>query len=232
MSGSLLDLELSSRQVHVWTWNTAGERAWAPLLSSDEAAIADRLSGPVRLRFERCRGALRLLLGRYLRIDPASIVFSVGQNGKLFLAGGQLSFNLAHSRGMVVIAVGRDCEVGVDLEKLETPANSAEIAARFFSSEESEALSGLCPPMHGRTFLTMWVRKEAALKADGRGIGEGLELPVPHLNPMHGVEVRLGAEDGKHRSFYLYDIDAGSRFVAALAVSCRPELIAERVIRD
>lgn len=227
------DFEISSGQIHVWTLNTAGEkRAWDRLLSSEEAATAGRLSGPLQLRFKNRRGALRLLLGRYLRLNPASIEFSVGPNGKLFLAGGQLGFNLAHSKDMVVIAVGRDCEVGVDVENLEAPANSAELVARFFSAEEVEALSSMTPAMYGRTFLTMWVRKEAALKADGTGIGGGLLLPVPHLSPTHGAEVTLRTGENKHRSFYLYDINAGSCFVAALAVSCKPDRIVERVIGD
>lgn len=233
MSRPPADLEISSGQVHVWTLNIEGEkRAWERLLSSEEVATAGRLSGPLQQRFRNSRGALRLLLGRYLRLDPASIEFSVGPTGKLFLADGQLGFNLAHSSDMVVIAIGRDCEVGVDVEKLEAPANSAELAARFFSAEEVEVLSGMTQAMYGRTFLTMWVRKEAALKAEGTGIGRGLLLPVPHLSPTHGAEVTLRTGDNKHRSFYLYDINAGSCFVAALAVSCRPGQIVERVIGD
>ena len=133
---------------------------------------------------------------------------------------------------MVVIAVGRDCEVGVDVEKLEAPANSAKLAARFFSTEEVELLSGMTQAMYGRTFLTMWVRKEAALKAEGTGIGGGLLLPVPHLSPTHGAEVTLRAGENRNCSFYLYDINAGSCFVAALAVSCKPSRIVEQVIRD
>jgi 4'-phosphopantetheinyl transferase len=233
VSRSAPDFEIPSGEVHVWILNTGGqERAWDRLLSSEEAATAGRLSTPHQLRFKNCRGALRLLLGRYLRLNPTSIEFSIGPNGKLFLAGGQLGFNVAHSRDVAVIALGQDCEVGVDVEGFEAPANCAQLAAQFFRPEEIDVLSRVSPAMYGRTFLTMWVRKEATLKAEGTGIGDGLVVSVPHLTPMRGAEVRLGTGENEHRSFYIYDINPGNCFVAALAASRKVDRIVMRVMED
>jgi 4'-phosphopantetheinyl transferase len=224
--------QLASGQVHVWSMNIANEtRPSDRLLASEEISAADRLVDPLKLRFRNARGILRLLLGRYLRLDPASLKFTAGPNGKPFLADGRLGFNVAHTEGMTVIAVGRDCEVGVDVEKLEAPPNSPALAEQFFSAEDVRALSGMTPAMYGRAFLTMWVRKEAVLKAEGTGIGDGLLLPVPRLGSAHGTEIDVGRDD-KPRSFYLHDIDVGRYFVGALAVSCKPNRIVEQVIVD
>jgi len=233
VSQSPPDLEIPPGEVHVWTLNTASEkRAWDRLLSSAEAATADRLSSLYQRRFKNRRAALRLLLGRYLRLNPTSIEFVVGPNGKPYLAGGQLGFSITHSGDIALIGVGRDCEVGVDVEKLETLADSARLAAQFFTEEETEALSRLGPSMQSSAFLTMWVRKEAALKAEGTGIGNGLLVPAPHLTPADGAEVRLRTGENEHRSFYIYDVNPGNNCIAALAVSRKADRIVERVMED
>ena len=193
VSQSPPDLEIPPGEVHVWTLNTASEkRAWDRLLSSAEAATADRLSSLYQRRFKSRRAAVRLLLGRYLRLNPTSIEFVLGPNGKPYLAGGQLGFSITHSGDIALIGVGRDCEVGVDVEKLETLADSARLAAQFFTEQETEALSRLGPSMQSSAFLTMWVRKEAALKA------EGIPTAIYYPKPLHRQQIygRFPCADG------------------------------------
>jgi phosphopantetheinyl transferase len=84
--------------------------------------------------------------------------------------------------------------------------------------------------MQSSAFLTMWVRKEAALKAEGTGIGNGLLVPVAHLTRADGAEVRLRTGENEHRSFYIYDVNPGNNCIAALAVSRKADRIVERVM--
>jgi len=209
---------MSPRDIHVWLFDTSTEKpTWDRLLSPTEAATAQRLADPYRIRFKNRRAALRLLLGRHLQQAPTSIQYSVGDNGKLYLAKSRLSFNVARSENMAMIALGFDCEIGVDIEKVRAVPDIADIATHLFTESERQALKNFPLEMRNRAFLSMWTRKEAVLKADGIGIGNGAPVPVPGFGPISGLETaQIGGTD---QCFYLYDVDAGPDFIASLALS-------------
>jgi len=168
--------EIGTGEVQVWVARVDEEAPmefWR-LLSEDERVRADRLHSPqVARRFGVGRGILRVILGSYLEQEPGGLVFSYGEQGKPFLkdalrAG--LSFNLAHSAKLVVAAVASGLEVGVDIEQVH-PVSELETAAGFFlSPQELEGLSQLPPGEKLEAFFSWWTRKEAALKAFGRGV--------------------------------------------------------------
>jgi 4'-phosphopantetheinyl transferase len=136
---------------------------------------------------------LRLLLGRYLEAAPEQLEFSYGPHGKPALAGlygrSGLRFNLSHSNWLALCAVARQREVGVDVEYMERPVHHEQIARRFFSPEEVEALKRLPPEKRKEGFFNAWTRKEAYLKALGQGITAGLDSFSVSLGP--GQEAAL-----------------------------------------
>src|SRR5205809_4227255 len=72
---------------------------------------------PDRRRFVVAHGVLRDRLGRYLGTDPGQIRFVYNAFGKPELHpefGSRLTFNLAHSGDLALIAIARDAWVGVD----------------------------------------------------------------------------------------------------------------------
>jgi 4'-phosphopantetheinyl transferase len=77
-----------------------------------------------RKRFIVGRGVLRIILGRYLHIEPNRVQFSYGPHGKPYLAerhsDGALRFNLAHSHEFAIYGFTRGREIGVDLEYFRT----------------------------------------------------------------------------------------------------------------
>ena len=64
-----------------------------------------------------------------------------------------LHFNLAHSEGLLLVAVTRMCPVGIDVEKVGSADDAEEIAARFFSVREVAGLRELPADRRGRRFL-------------------------------------------------------------------------------
>jgi 4'-phosphopantetheinyl transferase len=188
------------------------------LLSPTEAATAQRLGNLQQLRFKNRRAALRLLLGRHLQQSPTSIQYVVGDNGKPYLENSCLRFNVSHSGDMAAIALGFDCEIGIDIERLNVLSNSADIAADFFTEAERRDIASLSIPMRERAILTMWTRKESILKADGIGIRNGVLVPVPSYGSLHSFEV-MQEIDGTKRCFYLYDIDVDPDYIVSLAIS-------------
>src|SRR5262245_25890817 len=86
-----------------------------PFLTLTEHDRAARLRLPrIRDQFIAARGYLRRLLGHYLRLGPREVPVHYADGGKPYLpAELGLEFNLSHTEGLAVFAVGR-ARVGVD----------------------------------------------------------------------------------------------------------------------
>ncbi len=80
----------------------------------------------------------------------------------------------SHSGEHLLLAVGHEVMLGVDLERLRPRPRVLELAQRFFAPAEADWLQAL--PAHAREaqFLRLWCAKEAVLKAHGRGLAFGL----------------------------------------------------------
>ncbi|HEY7961208.1 MAG TPA: 4'-phosphopantetheinyl transferase superfamily protein [Solirubrobacteraceae bacterium] len=173
---------IAEREVHVWRADLAtlgeadGGAAQARLdglLSTQERARAARYA---RARDGRlwaaARGVLRELLGRYTESDPRALRFATtGRHGKPALAGAALCFNLAHSGGLALYAVGDASNaVGVDVERGRPQIDAVALAGRVFGPGEAQRLQALDPEARRREFLRAWVRHEARLKCRGAGL--------------------------------------------------------------
>jgi 4'-phosphopantetheinyl transferase len=183
-----MDRSQPSGRDEVVVWQVGLETDSAPfraLLSDEELAAADRFRFEQdRAHYAVARGALRIVLGRHLDTAPAAIRFEYGAHGKPSVAGGsELRFNLSHSHGRALIAVARGREVGVDLEYVHREVADEEVARRFFSPEEVQALENLPESARTPAFFRCWTRKEAYLKARGDGIHYGLHHFTVSLGP-------------------------------------------------
>jgi 4'-phosphopantetheinyl transferase len=186
-------------EVHCWSVclpvpSTACTALYATLSPDERDRSARFRSDRDRQRFIVARGALRELLGRYLRVQPADIRFEYNEFGKPALSaelGSRLTFNLSHSADLALIAVARDVAVGVDVERISEgpPSEYAEIARCFFSAAEVKELRHVPPPLYARAFLTCWTRHEATIKARGEGIGDG---PIDASGPIYTLRPAPG----------------------------------------
>ena len=80
-----------------------------------------------------------------------------------------LCFSLSHAGDRVMAAVG-DGQVGCDVEKI-APFDEA-VARQCLTDEELATVKRASPGSErDREFVRLWVRKEAYVKADGRGFG-------------------------------------------------------------
>ncbi|MFO0707266.1 MAG: 4'-phosphopantetheinyl transferase superfamily protein [Nitrospira sp.] len=168
--------------LHIWTFEL--ERSvdlsnrLERYLSIAERARAERFRfGIDRQRFIVAHGFMREILAAYLRETPASISIETSKTGKPRLAGrsaGTLAFNLAHSHGRGVVAVGLSGEVGVDIERLREDVPVQSLADRFFSQAERIDLRRCEDHARYVRFFRYWVAKEAYLKF----VGTGLAFPL------------------------------------------------------
>jgi 4'-phosphopantetheinyl transferase len=141
------------------------------LLSEEEKNQAARLKNNKTARQKIIsRGILRLLLGDYLQLHPEELIFQYSPFGKPFLSNPEaasISFNLAHSGNLLLIAIGYAVALGVDIEKIDEEIDINGISTLSFSFPEKQILSHSKNPI--RDFYAIWTAKEAILKVSGLG---------------------------------------------------------------
>lgn len=170
---------LEPGQVHLWRavldLPPAVAAELAGSLSAEEHERAGQLRGAtVASRYRCARGWLRHLLGRYLDSDAGSIVLRGGTNGKPRLhPESWLRFNVSHSDGLVVVAVARDREVGVDIERIRADIDVGAVARRFLTVRQRGELASLADGARTQAFFALWTRNEAYLKGLGVGLDGG-----------------------------------------------------------
>jgi 4'-phosphopantetheinyl transferase len=194
---------LAENMIHIWC-ALAGEHApalehYTRLLSSDELQRAGRLRLPRhRERFIISRGLLRILLGAYLDCMPESIQISCTLQGKPFVPASfssvPLSFNLSHSRDAVLFAMRLREQVGIDVEYMRDNLDFTSLAGRFFSVPEYTTISSLSGAQQKAAFYTCWTRKEAFLKATGKGLA-GLQEAAEIEHGLQAAGVRWSIID-------------------------------------
>lgn len=194
-----------------------------PLLSDEEKARARQgLRGEAGRNFVVSHGALRNILGRYLDQRPEQIRLVTDAQGKPHLASPAgpptFRFNLSHSGALALCAVTRGRDVGVDVERIRPVSAWREIAARYFSRHEFEALCALPDGRALEAFFWGWTRKEAYSKALGLGVSRRWTQFSVSVAP--GVTAELpdarSEPEGEGR-FTLCPLDPTPGYVAAVA---------------
>ncbi len=222
------DLSLNQHEVHVWRCflNQPEQQieALAGTLTDDEAKRAKRFHFQRdRLHFIASRGALRVILGRYLRADPGDLRFIYGRNGKPSLAGEKeprLCFNVSHSRDLALYAFTYDMKIGVDVEYIDRDRAISHIMERFYSPGEISALQSLPADKQHDAFFTYWTCKEAYLKAEGTGLSFGLDKVEISMAPeKHVALTGINGDAQQAASWSLHMLDAAEGYAAALAVN-------------
>ncbi len=212
--------------VHVWRahldLDTKRLRRLEGSLSTDEQTRAAGFRfARDRKRLIAARGVLREVLALYLDTEPRRLVFSYGPYGKPFLADAvqsALRFNVSHSLDTMLIAVSNEREVGVDIQYAGTDIRLEEIAAATLSEAETEVLSRVHGEARRTAALRLFARKEAYIKADGRG----MSLPLRQIDVSHpaGKIAVLDEKTGHWEvctRLVLQSLAVGPAYVAALA---------------
>lgn len=164
-----------------------------------------------RERFVVGRGRLREVLAQRLGRAPAALAFSYATNGKPSVGG--VAFNLSHSNGVAALGVSA-VELGVDVECVR-PLKE-DVAERFFSRTEIDALARLPTDEQLTGFYRCWTRKEAIIKATGEGLSHPLHAFAVSVDMAPAV---LGFETDDPSAWRLHHFEPASGFMGAVA--CR-----------
>ena len=93
------------------------------------------------------------------------------------------AFNLSHSHGIALYALTRGREIGVDIEYFRPDVEAGKLAERFFSPREAAVLRALPEHLRREGFFNCWTRKEAYIKAEGKGMAIPLSAFDVSLTP-------------------------------------------------
>lgn len=171
------------------------------LLQPDEISRAERYHRMEdRQRFVYARGLLRILTGRYTGQSPEQVRFTKDANGKPVLANGAgWHINVSHSGRWILLAIGKS-NLGVDVEQIQLQFTFDDILATSFSLSE-QAYIGAGTDSR-RRFYQLWTRKEALIKATGKGMDDDFSR-IPSLDGPHRTESQImgGTGDWQVMSF-------------------------------
>lgn len=192
-------IPVTHMDVHLWCAPTA------ILVDASLVALYRRLLTPdeerryqsytvarARDQYLLTRALVRSVLSTHGGLAPEAWRFRTNRHGRPEIDGdSELRFNLSNCEGLVVCAVTIGADVGVDVEARSSAVRIAEVAPRVFSGEELATLSALPAAAREDRALSLWVVKEAYLKARGTGLVEHVRAITVSID---GDDVRLRAD--------------------------------------
>ena len=201
------ELQLDNAFVDVWRsridLSAAKIDEYRATLSDDELKRAEQFTFPNKQEeYVVTRGLLRSALALVLKQDPGSFNFNYSESKKPYLKTEvdrqPIAFNVSHSHGQALVAISLGRKLGVDIEKIRPEVEFEKLASRFFSSAEHKALMECAQAERVAAFFATWTRKEAFVKAVGKGIAFGLsefDVNVDANAPPKMLSTRWDAND-------------------------------------
>lgn len=192
-------------------WRARAPEAMALLSAEERARVQRKRRDRDRETTALAYACHRLLLSRVLGCPPDEVPLGRDRLGCPILDGGTIRTSLSHADGLIALAVAGSGPVGVDIESVDRAADMPEIAGRVCHPDELHALAALPEAERARALLSLWVCKEALLKAAGIGMAVGMDAfraPVGRMLALPG---------GIAGAAMLRVFDDGDRCLAAVA---------------
>ncbi|WP_020471614.1 4'-phosphopantetheinyl transferase family protein [Zavarzinella formosa] len=212
--------EPPGKRVHLYVSRGAElvESLWCHLTESEQIRANRFRVARIRDQFIQARGSLRVLLAHYLRCEPLAVPIFLADGGKPCLPPETgLHFNLSHTDGLAAFAVA-ETPVGIDVEQVRIVPDAIGLVQRFFSPREHSQFCELDPTEIPAAFLRAWTRKEAVLKAMGRGVQSLDCCEVTFRTDEPPAVVSLDGDSTVGDQWKLHTWDPQPGFLAALAM--------------
>lgn len=175
---------------------------------------SDKVLFKQRRAFRRFCGAAALGSSRPLW----QIAFNETENGRPHLSDlPDFWFSFSSCRFGFLGAWSSTHGIGVDIEDQTRNLEALELAQRFFSGAEANAVEGAGGLERLRTFFRFWSLKEAALKSIGEGLPYGLDAFEFELDPNLRV-VHAPPDHGGPEQFDAHEIEGTDSSFAALVI--------------
>ena len=141
------------------------------LLSCDEIKrYANYKHTLARSNFAVARIILRAFASHILRIEPNLVPISIEKRGKPYIQHKIFKFNISHSNNIVVIAIDKSREIGVDIEEIKIFPEWECLAVDLFNNADWINIKSLPKDQQLLEFYRKWTFYESMGKAAGSGL--------------------------------------------------------------
>lgn len=211
--------------IHLWT---ADLKTWIPhaeklryLLSSEELGRLDRrkIQGK-KDEFLCSRSILRIILSKYVALDPETLIIMSSSSGKPYLPDSGIEFNISHSRDMLICGISSKQKIGLDIQEVYDISSMDRIIQNHFSPAEIQHLKDLPNnDMYREHFFAIWTAKEAYFK----GLGDGIKDTFKKVSIIPGsVDIRtyslsLPISPTEQFKWTIIPVEISPGYIAALA---------------
>ena len=214
---------MDSRVLKLWYAQINAEETdyqhnWEIIDQSERQHASDLKNKQLHYRYVEIHARLRILLAEILNVNPAQLRIHKTEHGKPYLFDyPDLKFNLSHTSDKMLVAIGWNRDLGVDIEVHKPRANLAALVEKCFADEEKHYWQNLPESEKTPAFYRLWTHKEAFVKATGRGIALGLNRCV--INPKNPTKLlRIPFEYGSPSDWFLHELALGTDMSASLAI--------------
>ena len=166
-------------------------------------------------RYIISHGILRYILSYYTNHLPTNIEFIFNKYGKPYLKNSKVKFNMSHSHNLVCYIVTFDNEVGIDIELYDNNLNVNELSKLVFTPQEAILFDDLNSQEKHITFFNIWTKKEALIKAIGKGFYYPIDT-IKILNIIPDSKVTL-MDNNIKQEFYIHVFDRIPNYFGAIA---------------
>ena len=224
---------MSLEKIYVWQIDTRVDDATydslKALLSSEEQQRADRFAfDKDRYAFVVANGVARLLLERFTGTSTKSQKLERNAFRKPSLVDSEWDFNISHSGSLALCGLCQNCPIGVDVERAKANFDPVELSEHYFSESEKSILRETREDDRFEAFYRCWTRKEAYIKAIGKGLSQPLDsfsVPIREDEPK---AVEIQEEAGPRHTVHPLKVDIPG-YYAALAYPGEPREVVLRV---
>lgn len=175
------------------------------ILSEQELARAEKFHfSKDRDLFVTSRILLRSALSRYMPLQPGQWQFDANEYGKPEIASEHMTpikFNLSHTDKIVVCAISKSHEVGIDIESISREFVNSDAIEKYLSENEKNQLQGMSVKDKQFALYQFWTLKESYIKARGMGFSlpiNAVEFDITNNNNPQ-VNLNLPIKDDPNR---------------------------------
>lgn len=164
-------------------------------------------------RFIICRSLLKILLAEYTGLPVDKILLDIDANKKPYLPSHPLIFfNVSHAGDYAIIGISKS-PIGVDVEYNNKDFDYQEILPNIFNKIEIDQIFNSKVKHH--TFYKFWTRKEAIVKAIGKGI-DGDISKITVTDGQHAIPSSLVCD---FKKINVYSFNLNDDYIGAFAIT-------------
>ena len=215
--------KLSEGEVHLWYINLdlneeQKEVTLALLSERQKDRYQRRYNQELKDSYLAGRYYLRTLLASYSNLPEKDIAFQYSRLNKPALLKNpkEIEFNFTDTfcsgRAVGLFAIGKNRQLGVDIEAVSRTAQFKAIAEKRFCESELAYASNSNGDVDHQKFLEIWTRKEAYGKATGKGIN----FRMREIDLLKDGGATLKFTDQDNSQYYLQQFNIDEKMIACV----------------